>query len=1083
MKLFKSGITLFCCFLFFNSLPAQSSLDQLEADFNTPPESVKPWCYWYWIEDDISKEGVTKDLEAMKRVGIGAALIGNINPNEVDGRVPILSEAWWETMVHAVNEGHRLGIDIGVFNCPGWSQSGGPWIEADMAMRYKTYSEVMVEGPGPVEVTLPRPADEFQDTYTIAFPQDESIFISDTKNTKISSTPAVKNPEKWLDGDPRSAPAFELKEGASYVMDIYTPEIPARNITLTPDSVQFMCNCTLEAKTAGQFQTVKSFVFDRRKMSPNIGGDLQGPLSISFPAVTSSHFRLSCQDFQAFPFPGQPAPVTVGFSEIALSSGLLLDHYSEKALAKMHPTPFPTWSSYAWESQEDPQQESLYITNESVKDLSSQLQKDGTLKWDVPKGRWIIQRYGMAPTGTRNSPSAPQGKGYEVDKMSEELIRFHFEQFVGALLERIPEKSRPAFKYVIADSYEMGSQNWTDGFREMFTDTYGYDPVPFLPVYAGRVVESVEASERFLWDMRRLVATSVAYEYVGGLRKISNEHNLKLWLENYGHWGFPSEFLMYGGQSNLVSGEFWNEGSLGNIECKASSSAAHIYGKPVTSAEAFTAANQSYLRHPALLRKRGDWSFTEGINHFVLHLYIHQPDDNRKPGVNAWFSTEFNRHNTWFEQGKSWIDYLRRSQVLLQHGRYVADVCYFIGENTPVMTGERNPELPGGYSYDYINAEAILNRVSVRNGQLVLPDGMSYRLLVLPPTNTMRPEVLAKIEALVSQGAAVYGPRPEKSPSYQNYPTADQQVQTMAGKMWGTAGTEVALRKKYGKGMLYNNMDLQNVLDDLKIEKDVDLQNEKQVLWTHRNAPGMDLYFLTNQSDRALQITPSFRTNYQNVQLWNAVDGCIRQLPKFEAKAGRISVPIHFEKDESWFIVFTEEAQPEAPSFQSNFPETVNTRPLTREWKVDFLNKEIGPKKPVTMQSLRDWSSYLDEKIRYYSGQATYTTSFELKDLPTSEKLFLNLGQVEVIASVKINGKEVGTSWMAPHRLDISEAVKKGDNTLEVTVANLWRNKLMQDKKRPEAERYTWISVEDIGEEEKPHPSGLIGSVILEWKK
>ena len=258
-------------------------------------------------------------------------------------------------------------------------------------------------------------------------------------------------------------------------------------------------------------------------------------------------------------------------------------------------------------------------------------------------------------------------------------------------------------------------------------------------------------------------------DYVGGLRDACHQHGLKLWLENYGHWGYPAEFLQYGGQTDEVSGEFWATGDLGSIELRCASSAAHIYGKPIVHAEAFT-SGVLFESTPWSLKRRGDWALTEGINHWVLHVYIHQPWDDRRPGVNAWFSTEFNRHNTWFEQSRAWIDYYRRCDFLLQQGSHVADVAYFIGEDTPKMTGIRKPALPAGYNFDYINAEVIEQRLRVKDGRFVLPDGMSYRLLVLPELDSMRPELLAKIRDLVKAGGTVLGPPPSRSPSMKDYP-------------------------------------------------------------------------------------------------------------------------------------------------------------------------------------------------------------------------------------------------------------------------------------------------------------------------
>ncbi len=1057
---------------------SKKHFEAIQTGFETPSDTNKVWCYWYWINDDISKEGISKDLEAMKKAGIGAAFIGNINPAGVDGKVPLFSNEWWGMMVHAITEGKRLGVDIGVFNCPGWSQSGGPWIKADMAMRYLTYSETGVKGPGEVRVKLAQPKRDFQDTHTLAFRSPQST-MGDLKKLieRAESDPYISNLSNIFDNDTATAVSFGILEEKDIIIKIKLKRaIQARQVSLTPAEIPFKCDVSLYANVNGEEQLLKEFVFDRSNFSVNVGPVIRGPLAIALPGILSSDFRLVMKNFKG-------PQKSIGFSEVNISEAPVLDRYMEKQLGKMHPTPTPSFDTYVWPMQVADIPSELIVNSGEIIDLTNQLDENGLLTWEVPDGDWIIMRFGMTPTGTKNSPSAPQGRGYEVDKMNSELARFHFENFVGELIKRIPEDSRSAFKYVIADSYEMGSQNWTDNYEVKFREEFGYDPVIYLPVLSGRIVGSVEESERFLWDLRRSVANDVAYEYVGGLRKISNEHHLKLWLENYGHWGFPSEFLMYGGQSDLVSGEFWNESDLGDIECKASSSAAHIYGKPFTSAEAFTASDKSYLRHPALLKTRGDWSFTEGINHLVLHLYIQQPDDNRVPGMNAWFSTEFNRHNTWFGQADSWIDYLRRCQHMLQQGNYAAEVCYFIGENAPIMTGSRIPEIPRGYSYDYINAEVILNRLSVQDGKFVLPDGMSYRIMVLPPFNTMRPEVLSKIEQLVSQGGIVLGQKPEKSPSLQNYPDADQKVKELASQLWSGQYDNGKMINAYGKGFVLDGQDLTEALDWMKIRKDVDILPDAPVLWTHRTMPGMDIYFLTNQSDEEVEISPLFRVNNKlRPQLWDAVTGEIRYLNQFTLEEDGISLSLTLQPSQSWFVVFTKGTAPGIKKgYSLNFPEPELIQTINGPFTVDFKNKAIGPEQDVVFDELQDWSLSADEKIKYYSGTAIYKTTFNIDSYPENSQYFINLGNVGVMARVKLNGTEVGTTWIAPYRLNISGILQQGTNELEIEVANLWRNRMIKDKTLPIEERYTWTVIDDVKEDEKPHPSGLLKPITLEY--
>ncbi len=1046
---------------------SKNKFDQLVQQFQNPVDENSIWCYWYWVGDDISKDGITKDLEAMKEAGIGAVLIGNINPEEKDGKVPILSEDWWDHMVHAVNEGKRIGVDIGTFNCPGWSMSGGPWISSDKAMRHMIYSETTVSGGKQLELKLVKPKEEFQDLYVLAFPSvDAEGSRATSQNAKIEITPSISGANKLFDEKTSTTASFSYGE-KKYQIDILLDEpIKARSLQFIPTDELIKGAYEVKAQIDEEFITIKTFRIDRTKLNVNVGPYVFAPIAIRLPETVSSKFRI------VFTNEIDQTDEFWTLSEIILSEAAIVENYAEKSLGKMHPTPFPKWDSYIWNKQNPVDENGLSIKSNDVFDISSNMDEEGLLTWKAPEGNWTIQRFGLTPTGTMNSPAAPQGKGYEVDKANKELVRFHFEQFIGEFLKRIPEESKSAFKYVVADSYEMGSQNWTDDFEQSFEKKYGYNPKKYLPVFSGRIVGSVTESDRFLWDLRRAVADDVAYKYVGGLREISNEHGLKLWLENYGHWGYPSEFLMYGGQSDFVSGEYWNEGTLGDIECKAASSAAHIYGKKTTSAECFTAARRTYVRHPAMLKKRGDWSLTEGINHHVLHLYIHQPDDNKVPGTNAWFSTEFNRHNTWFKQGQAYFNYLRRAQHMLQQGNYVADVCYFIGEDAPIMTGATNPELPKGYSFDYINAEVIMNNMSVKDGKLVLSHGVSYSMMVLPPLETMRPELLTKLEQLVSEGGIVYGQAPKTSPSLQNYPQSDDQVQTLASKLW--AGEEKV--KNYGKGTIIDGLPIQEALDKFSIRKDVDVSDD--VLWTHREIEGMEIYFLTNQSGKEISVNPSFRVDGLMPQLWDAVTGQIRALPEFEVADGRTIIPLKMEADRSWFVVFSNaENDFVEKGINQNTPTYKVAQTLDSFWKIDFENQKISTES-INTSELFDWSKSEGDLLKYYSGTANYTTFFDYKK-SSAKEVFIDLGKVGVMATVTLNGKNVGTTWIAPYRLNISDAIQEGENKLEVKVVNVWRNRLTGDKTLPEDQRTTSVLIDHITPEEKLISSGLMGPVTV----
>ena len=1045
----------------------------LQRNFTIPPDSVKPSIYYYWLSDNISQQGVQKDIEAMAKVGIGRAFIGNIGLNREEtayGNVRLFTDEWWKITEQAIKTATRQGIDIGLFNSPGWSQSGGPWVKPTETMRYLYSEQWRVKGGQQLQSRLAIAVKDFQPVAVLAFPQPEgdSDVIALHKPVLSSSSIMTSLPFA-ADNDTATSALFPagLTDSSVIKIDITVPDnFTARSLVLYTAKKPVKAMVELQVSINGTYQTVKQFEADRSNPALNVGFVPYAPIAVAFDKVTAKRYRLVFSHIHG----------TGGIAEIQLSAAPRIERYEEKQLAKMFETPLPLWNEYQWLPQPETGDKDLVINPSQVIDITRYISADGTLDWQAPAGDWVIVRYGMVPTGVTNAPASPEGQGMEVDKISKAALVNHFNSFVGKIQQRLSPAESRSLKYVVADSYETGSQNWTDGMFAEFLTRYGYNPLPWLPVLTGRVVSSADESNRFLWDLRRLVADKVAYDYVGGLRNLSNQHGLKLWLENYGHWGFPSEFLKYGGQSDEIGGEFWNEGSLGNIECRAASSAAHIYGKTKVSAESFTAGGLAYARYPALLKKRGDWSFTEGINNTLLHVFITQPYEDRNPGVNAGFGTEFNRKNTWFYQGKAFIDYIRRCNYMLQQGKPVNDVAYFIGEDAPKMTGIRNPELPKGYQFDYINAEVIENRLSVQNGRLVLPDGMSYRLLVLPPLTTMRPELLKKIQQLVQDGAVILGAPPTQSPSLQNYPASDKEVKRMADEMWGKAEKI----NPYGKGFVYNGISMEEALEKLQVKPDFSMDKNLPVLYTHRSTDSTEIYFMTNQSDSSLGFSASFRVTGMQPQWWDAVTGSVRALPAFSQAENITSIPLKLEAYQSAFIVFRHSSMTTQQHAEAdNFPAYKNLLMMNKPWRVSFDTASRGPAAPVVFDSLTDWSRNTNEKIRDYSGKAVYRTSFTIKQLPAGQQLFLNLGDVKVMAAVKLNGKTIGTVWTAPWQLDVTGVVKRGNNLLEVEVVNTWVNRLIGDSKLPPAERKTWTNVNPYKPESPYQSAGLIGPVRL----
>lgn len=1051
--------------------PENKAHASMAAVFVTPPDSIQTSIYWYWLSGNISREGVIKDLEAMKRAGINRAFIGNIGlgPMETPYRpVKLFSDEWWEVTHAALKRASELGIEIGMFNCPGWSQAGGPWIEPRQAMRYLTSVQAEVEGGQTVDIRLAKPADDFQDVRVIAFPQPAAARLTNA-DTRVTVSSGADRPQQLLDGDLSTSMRFD--GSAEVTLDFAArDQLDLRSITVWPAYHPIRASVEVQVQDrAGQYHTVSSFDIDRTNPNIEVGFDPYAPVSISVAKSTGRNFRMIVRG----------AGAGSGFSEVALSSMPRVERYPEKILAKMFQTPLPYWNEYQWRDQPALDDPTLAVDPRTVIDVSQYLDGDRFV-WNAPAGHWIVQRLGMRPTGIVNSPADPEGTGLEVDKMTPAYLQHHFDAFIGAILRRIPAEDRTTFRVIVADSYEKGGQNFTDTFLEEFRQRYGYDPLPYLPVYGGTVVGSPDLSDRFLWDMRRMVADKLAYAHIGGLREIAHRNGLRLWLENYGHWGFSGEFLQYGGQSDEVSGEFWGEGSLGDIENRAASSCAHIYGKNRVSAESYTSAGNDFGRYPAQMKARGDRFFCEGINNTLLHLYIAQPGDE-PPGMNAPFGTEFNRNNTWFSQFDLFTSYLKRVNFMLQQGLNVADVAYFIGEDTPKMTGITDPALPKGYQFDYINGEVLLNRITIRDGLWTLPHGTQYRILVLPKLATMRPELLARLQTLVREGGILLGPAPQRSPSLENYPEADREVRERAAELWNGIDGRTVKAARYGKGAVLCGMDMQQALEYARCLPDCEVGAETPVHFGHRDAGQQQIYFLSNQSPERITFTGKFRVTGASPEAWDPVTGEIRPLPEFSDDGQRIAVPMVLEPSQSLFIVFTPAGTRSTKRSETvNFPTYVPVRTLDGPWTVTFQKGRRGPAAPVVTEQLRDLRLSGNDSIRYFSGEITYETTVDLSRKELKQGLSLHTGEVGVMAKVYVNDTYAGGIWTAPHRIDLTKLLVPGRNRIKIVVVNTWVNRLIGDSRLPAAERGTWTWNNPWRPDSPLQPAGLFHPVTLQ---
>jgi len=745
---------------------------------------------------------------------------------------------------------------------------------------------------------------------------------------------------------------------------------------------------------------------------------------------------------------------------------------------------------------------SKVIDPKEIIDLTDRLQADGHLEWDVPAGEWTILRMGRRSTGANTRPAPAAGLGFESNKFDKGALESHFKAYFDPLLKQIgprPKYRTTGFTGLDADSWEMSSQNWTPGFREEFKKRRGYDACPYFPVYSGCIVESREISERFLWDVRITCQELLLENHIGHMKKLCHDRGLKLAIEPYDM--NPTNDLDLGSYADIPMGEFWRNNFNSAWSCIEAVSIGHITGKPIVAAEAFTAVKTYWKESPWTLKDQGDWALATGINRFVIVTFAHQPWLDRAPGMMfSMYGLHWERTQTFWPLLDGYHEYLARCSHLLQQGATVSDILYLTPEGVPhvfrppasaVEGHERLPDKKG-YGFDGCSPNILMARARVRNGKIEFPGGSSYSLMALPEFECMTPKLLTKIESMVKAGATIIGAPPVKSPSLSGYPKCDDKVQELAKKLWGSLERPKEISKrKYGRGAIYwggakpeglypDYDSTAAVLKQMGVNEDFTATGP--VRYTHRSTKQEEIYFVSNRSADFIQADCTFSVATAKPQLWNPVTGQIRALPQYQSENGLTTIPMEFEAHESFFVIFPhkDSSKPATEATEVNFPKASPIATLEGSWQVSFDPKWGGPEK-VTFDKLYDWSKSEERGIKYYSGIATYRKSFTRPESPASGSgIRLDLGKVHEMARVRLNGKDLGVVWCAPWRIDISQALKPGNNDLEIEVANLWPNRLIGDAVQPESERFAWTILDyPYNAKSELLPSGLLGPVQL----
>lgn len=1060
------------------------------------------------MNGNITKEGIKLDLEWMKRVGIGGFQnfdASIFTPQVVDKRLVYMTPEWKEAFLYATQLADKLGLEMAIAGSPGWSESGGPWVKPAQGMKKVVWSETRIQGGKPFAAVLPKPPDttgpfqniektagilaaniapasHYADSAVIAFraPASEadgqtpvvtssggkidSLLLADGDLSKTVSLPAPKKGERaWIQFEyakPQSVYALTLTvRVAEGPLSQFTPASEGgAYLQSSDDGVKFVTIATLPSGGLAQHTS-------------------------AFPKTTARFFRIAFDAPVAPPNPfssddplfasiNPAAPKDFKVAELVLHASARAHRFEEKAafaaLPDLSPLPTPSASADA------------AVAKESVIDLTSKMRPDGTLDWNPPAGDWVVLRFGYSLTGHTNSPASAEATGLEVDKLSKAHVKAYFETYLDMYKETTKGlMGKRGLQYVITDSWEAGVQNWTEEMTAEFAKRRGYDLRLWLPALAGYVIESGEATDRFLWDFRKTLGDLVTEHHYDQLTEILRQRGMGRYSESHESGrAFIGDGMEVKRNATIPMSAMWtqapgvNSEQYGyNADIRESASVAHLYGQNLVAAESLTAFSGGWSWSPETLKPTADKELAMGLNRFVIHTSVHQPLIDKKPGLGLGpFGQWFNRNESWAEQAKPWVDYLSRCSYMLQQGRFVADVLYFYGEdsNVTALFAAKSPDIPAGYSFDYVNADALLHIIKAQRGRMTTKSGMNYRVLVLDPhCRQASVPVLRKIAEIAKAGVAIVGAKPESPLSLSDNP---EEFRALVSQIWGS-----------NKANVYTGKPLASVLPALKIEPDFvygGIRGDANLLFVHRNIQGGDLYFVSNRNNRGESVEVAFRVSGKVAELWRPDTGKTEPI-SFRMENGGTRVPLELAPYESVFVVFRKATDDLERTVPPASP-LLQIVALEGAWQVSFQANRGAPER-VALDKLSSWSESADPGVRFFSGKAIYAKTVQAPaDWLTSEGgVWLDLGDVKNIAEVFVNGRPLGTLWKPPFRVDIKDALKEGENTLEIGVTNLWVNRLIGDL-QPNAKQKHAFSVFPFYNAKSPlKASGLLGPVRL----
>ena len=1039
--------------------------------FRQPPRIFYPETWFHFVNGNVSRAGITRDLEAIARSGItGVQLFHGRIGNNTDWpgtqeHIECLSPKWESLVIHTAREAHRLGLRFSLQTCPGWATSGGPWIQPEQAMRHLDFSRVDLAAGMLCDTIIGVPTtkdwEDWRDIAVLAFPTPEG---DTTEPMRVESVSAddEKMQEAWqqffAEGKAFSLPPTSADRPHRVTVKLQS-DVMARSLVFNgidafnhAFSVQPDMHLTVWAEY-GHKQNIKI-------------------LDTDFPRANWQDSRFNTT-FALDPVPTSPCYTLefvnehpMRFSRLQFLTAARGHNWeAEGAWSLRSLLRQPDWA------QGNPRYEANhYVRRCDICDISDKMDANGRLHWEVPielsDGRsvagWTVLRIGHKNTGRRNGPAPEEATGWEVNKLDTAFVGFQFRSYIGRLANG-PLKG--LVDNMLMDSWECNTQTWTRYMETEFSKRHGYALRPWLPALFGFVLDDRNQTSEFLCDWRRTINDLFVNNFYGYMSQLARRVGMTVSFETAAGDIFPADPLEYYKHADVPMTEFWQPFShyLGNHNFKPirpTASAARMYGKPRVTAEAFTSFDLNWDERFAMLRDVAAQNMVEGVSHMVFHTYTHNPGaDTYAPGSSFGGSigTPFLRRQTWWYAMPRFTSFLARCSYLLERGKPVNAVLWYLGDEIEQKPDQFHP-FPDGYSYDYCNTDALLHRISIKDGKWTTPDGVQYDVLWVPQRGRLLPETVERLHDLVLEGGVLVAEPPTAPATAARSDREAWRFQYACSHLWN----------KGLEGKVFSQCSLSDALQQLGIEPDV---KPCGVRWTHRRTADADWYMICPQQEQRFEGDVSFRQKGR-VEVWNPVSGSVTPIPA-NADGEYSRVHIQLEVGECLFVMFRHDGK-QQPAYE--WQQTAQTVPGV--WTLSFPTG-WGIDAPLQLDKLCAWKDLpLSPEGKAFSGTATYESIMRLNNKQKGCRYVLSLGEVSQLAVVEINGHVCDTLWAAPYETDVTKFVKKGDNWLRLQVTSTWRNRLIYDAGQPEEKRRTWV-ISGPRADSELRAYGLLGPVVL----